>query len=140
MARRIVESKAFDHYIAVAPEGHVYGFFFERLGIRLLSVEVDYPPTHVGLPDDLSVLCGRRVLVVEDDVVSGLSLRLVISEIARYGPSSVSLYLGRKKSSQQLHNVPPEIERIYLAEDDLDPAERNRYESEFVDMFREFAL
>ena len=139
MARCLVESGAFDHYIAVAPEGHVYGFFFEQLGVRLLSVAVDYPPTQVDSPADLSMLCGRRVLLVEDDVVSGLSLRLVIDEIARHGPSSVSLYLGREKSSQQLQNVPLEIERVYLAEDDLDPTYRNRYESEFIDTFRDFA-
>jgi hypothetical protein len=63
MARHLIESEAFDHYIAVAPEGHVYGFFFEQLGVRLLSVEVDYPPTHVVLLDDLSVLRGCRVSV-----------------------------------------------------------------------------
>jgi hypothetical protein len=47
MARHLTGSGAFDHYVAVAPEGQVYGFFFERLGARVLSIFVDYPPTRV---------------------------------------------------------------------------------------------
>jgi len=135
MARGLTESGAFDYYVAVAPEGHVYGFFFERLGAPVLSIFVDYPPTRVESADDLSAIRGRRVLLIEDDVVSGISLDLVAKEVAQHEPSSVSLYLGREKDSQQLQNVPPQIDRVYLAEDCLDPAGRGRYESEFLDFF-----
>ena len=90
MARDLTGSRAFDQYIAVAPEGHVYGFFFERLGARVLSIFVDYPPTRVESADDLSVVHGRRVLLIEDDVVRGISLSLVMKEVARHDPSSVS--------------------------------------------------
>src|SRR5262245_28135509 len=38
MARSLTGSGLFDHYLAVAPEGHVYGYFFECLGARVLSV------------------------------------------------------------------------------------------------------
>jgi hypothetical protein len=138
MARELTMSGAFDRYIAVAPEGHVYGYFFERLGARVLSIFVDYPPTRVESADDLSAIHGQRVLLIEDDVVSGISLDLAMKEIAQHEPSSVSLYLGRKKDSQQLHNIPSQIDRVYLAEDDLDPARRGRYESEYVDFFQEF--
>ena len=112
MARDLTGSGAFDHYVAVAPEGHVYGFFFERLGARVLSIFVDYPPTRVESADDLSAIHGQRVLLIEDDVVSGISLDLVMKEIARHEPSSVSLYLGRQKDSQQLHNIPSQIDRV----------------------------
>lgn len=44
MARQLTESGQFDRYLAIAPEGHVYGYFFERLGVPVLSVFVDYPP------------------------------------------------------------------------------------------------
>jgi hypothetical protein len=135
MAKGLSWSGAFDHYIAVAPEGHVYGFFFERLGVPVLSIFVDYPPTRADSADDLSAIRGGRVLLIEDDVVSGLSLELVMKEVARQGPSSVSLYLGREKDAQQLQNTPPRIDRVYLAEDDLDPTGRDRYESEFIDFF-----
>jgi hypothetical protein len=78
---------------------------------------------------------GRRVLLVEDDMVSGVSLTLVVLELAQYAPRSLSLYLGREKDSQQLQNVPSPITEVYLAEDHLDPAERGRYEAEFVEFF-----
>jgi hypothetical protein len=138
MARDLTGSGAFDHYIAVAPEGHVYGFFFERLGAQVLSIFVDYPPTRVESADDLAVVRGRRVLLIEDDVVSGLSLELVTTEIAQHEPNSVSLYLGREKDSQQLQNIPSQIDRVYLAEDGLDPTGRGRYELEFFDFFQHF--
>jgi hypothetical protein len=140
MARALTGPEGFDHYIAVAPEGHVYGFFFERLGARVLSVSVDYPPTRVESADELSAIRGGRVLLIEDDVVSGISLGLVMKEVARDEPISVSLYLGREKDSQQLQNVPPQIDRVYLAEDDLDPAGRGQYESEFLEFCRDLGL
>ena len=30
MAKSLVAAQLFDHYLAIAPEGHVYGYFFER--------------------------------------------------------------------------------------------------------------
>jgi hypothetical protein len=136
MARDLTASGAFDTYIAVAPEGHAYGFFFEQLGATVLSIFVDYPPTRVESADDLSMVRGRRVLLIEDDVVSGISLELVLKELMRHEPESVSLYLGREKDSQQLQNVPSQIERVYLAEDCIEEASRVRYEAEFFDFFQ----
>ena len=135
MARALTQQGRFDAYLAIAPEGHVYGYFFERLGIPVLSVFVDYPPRRVHLVNDLSATRDLRVLLVEDDIVSGVSLELVVRELAIYSPRSVSLYLGREKESQQLQNVSPSITEVFLAEDHLDPAERGRYEAEFVEFF-----
>jgi hypothetical protein len=137
MARYLIGLRAFDQCVAVAPEGNVYGFFFERLEAQVLSVFVDYPPTRVDFVDDLAVIHRRRVLVIEDDIVSGTSLKLVMKELARHETSSVSLYLGREKDSQQLDNVPSQIDAVYLAEDVLDPADRGRYESAFLAFFQE---
>ena len=92
--------------VAIAPEGHVYSYFFGCLGIPVLSIFVDYPPKHVHHIDDFSAIRGRRVLLVEDDIVSGVSLELVVRELASYMPRSLSLYLGREKEFQQLQNVP----------------------------------
>src|SRR3954454_8209418 len=78
LARLLTGRGLFDHCIAVAPEGHVYGYFFERLGVPILSVHVGYPPRRVEVLDDLAVVRDRRVLLLEDDVVSGGTLRLVI--------------------------------------------------------------
>jgi hypothetical protein len=137
MARYLIGLRAFDRYVALAPEGNVYGFFFERLGAQVLSVFVDYPPTRIDSVDVLSVIHERRVLLIEDDIVSGISLKLVIKELARHEPSSVSLYLGREKDSQQLDNIPSQIDAVYLAEDVLDPARRGQYELDFLAFFHE---
>lgn len=135
MARLVTEQEAFDHYVAVAPEGHVYGFFFEQLGVRVLSVHVDYPPRRCEVLDDLSVLRNGRVLIIEDDVLSGVTLRLVIDVLKQYSPRSLALYLGRQKADQQLEPIAPEIARVFLAEDYLDPTLREQSEAEFTAFF-----
>ncbi len=135
MARLLTDQEAFNHYVAVAPEGHVYGYFFERLGARVLSVHVDYPPRRCELLDDLSILCGSNALILEDDVISGGTLRLVIDALNQYTPLSLALYLGRQKVDQQLEAVAAEIDRVFLAEDYLNPELREQYEEEFTDFF-----
>jgi hypothetical protein len=119
MARLLVGSGDFDHVLAVAPEGHVYGYFLERLGAKVLSVFVDYPPTRCESGDDLSVLKGGRVLLIEDDVIGGATLRLVAGHLTGFGPASLSLYLGHTKGIQHLKNVPVSFAAVYLAEDYL---------------------
>jgi len=114
--------------------GH-YGYFFEQLGARILAVHVDYPPRRCEVLDDLSILRDGRVLILEDDVVSGVTLRLVIDALKECSPRSLSLYLGRRKEDQQLERVGPEIDRVFLAEDCLDPALREQSELEFAKVF-----
>ncbi len=135
MARMLIERKLFDICVAVAPEGHVYGYFFERLGASVLTVHVDYPPRTCQVLDDLSRLRGQRVLILEDDIVSGLTLRLVVSTLRSYQARSLDLFLGRRKEDQLLENVPAEIDTVYLAEDYLDPELREDYESSYVAFF-----
>jgi hypothetical protein len=135
MARLLIDSRKFDHYLAVAPEGHAYGFFFERLGVPVLSVFADYPPREMTLEDDLSVIQGARVLLIEDDVVTGLTLQLLVATLVTHQPASLSLYLGRRADSQFPEHIPAEIDPTYLAETHLDPADRPRHEAEFVRVF-----
>ena len=45
MAKYLITSGSFDHFIAIAPEGHIYSYFFELLGTEVLSLFADYPPT-----------------------------------------------------------------------------------------------
>jgi hypoxanthine phosphoribosyltransferase len=123
--------------VAVAPEGHVYGYFFERFGNSLLSVHVDYPPRRCEVLDDLGVIRSKRVLILEDDVASGTTLRHVIGALKQYRPSSIDLYLGRPKDSQVLEFVAPTINTIYLAEDHLDPNRRSDYEDQFIRFFNQ---
>jgi hypothetical protein len=136
MARVLTEQHRFDVCISVAPEGHVYGYFFEKcFGASILSVHVDYPPRCCHVLDDLDAVRGKRVLILEDDVASGTTLRHVVSAISEYQPRSLELYLGRPKDGQVLEHVDPAIRTVYLAEDFLDLSRREEYESQFVAFF-----
>jgi hypothetical protein len=135
MARFLVGSGQLDHFLAVAPEGHIYGYFLERLGVKTLSVFADYPPTRCESDDDLSVLRNSRVLIVEDDVIGGRTLRLVVDHLKRFGPAFLSLYLGHTQGIQHIRNVPGEIGKIYIAEDCLDWGSRDEHERNFTEFF-----
>jgi hypothetical protein len=135
MADLLVQS-GFDHYLAIAPEGHIYGYFFERLGVPVLSVFTDYPPTRCSAEDDLRAIEGRRVLLVEDDVIGGRTLRLVIEHLRQFSPGSLALYLGHIRGIQHLRNVPAEIGRTFVAEDCLSLDARPELERRFEEFFR----
>lgn len=135
MARVLVGSKRFDHYVAVAPEGHAYGFFFQRLGVPVGELFVDYPPRRVTGVERLAPVAGGRVLLIEDDVVSGVSLGLVVTAVLQLRPASVAVYLGRRADGQFPGNVPAAVSRVHLAETDLDPADRPRHEADFIQVF-----
>lgn len=135
MARWLVEQEQFDEYVVVAPEGHVYGYFFARCGANILTVHVGYPPIRCEPLDDLRVLRDRRVLILEDDVASGTSLRRVVPTLQAFQPRSIDLYLGRPKDAQILEHVDPAIGKVYLAEDCLALDRREDYEDQFVAAF-----
>ncbi|MFH2124120.1 MAG: hypothetical protein ABIJ50_11650 [Pseudomonadota bacterium] len=118
MAKRLVTA-GFDRYLVIAPEGRIYGYFFEQLGVPLLSIFTDYSPTRYIAEDDLCVLQDQSVLLIEDDAISGLTLRLVSEHLYQFAPKSLGFYLRHTKGIQHLQNVPGEIDEIYVAEDML---------------------
>ena len=128
----------FDRYVAVAPEGHIYGYFLERLGVQILSIFTDYPPTHCTPEDDLSVLENQHVLLIEDDVISGRTLKLVVDYLGTFNPALMSLYLGHNIGIQHIGNVPREIayERIHVAERTLDLNHWQELEGDFQAFFK----
>jgi hypothetical protein len=136
MAKYLVQNIGFTHYISVAPEGHIYGYFFSRIGIHPLAVFVDYPPTNLTTFDDLSPIFGGNVLIIEDDVIGGGTLRIVVSELLKLRPRSVSLFLGHNKIFQHFDNIPKEIDKVYIAEDILIEDDYARRVREFNDEFR----
>jgi hypothetical protein len=136
MANWLIDQRCFDVCVSVAPEGHSYGYFFELRGSHPLSVHVDYPPQTCTMLDDLSVMENRRVLILEDDVVSGITLQLAMGAFASYKSAEVALYLGRRKEDQFLDNVPSTISQIYLATDTLDAASRSKYEQQFIEFLK----
>lgn len=137
MAKSLTEDRLFDHCISVAPEGHVYGYFFACFDASILSVHVDYPPRRCQVLDDLEIIRDKRVLILEDDVASGTTLRHVIDALDTYSPRTVDLYLGRSKDSQFFGFMDPRIGSIYLAEDHLDQDRRTEYEIQFIEFFND---
>ncbi|MBN9524008.1 hypothetical protein J0H58_36775 [bacterium] len=134
MAELLVAA-GFDRYLSIAPEGHIYGYFFEQLGVPVLSVFTDYPPTQISAEDDLRDLRDRRVLLIEDDVIGGRTLRLVVEHLRQFSPASLALYLGHTKGIQHVQNVPPGIERVFVAEDCLSFGVRPELEKCFEAFF-----
>ena len=135
MAKMLTEQNAFDVCVSVAPEGHVYGYFFQQFGAIILSVHVDYPPRRCVILDDLEVIRGKRVLILEDDVASGTTLCHVVNALTMYEPQSMNLFLGRRKDSQVLDSIHPAIGKVFLAEEHLDAGRREEYEMLFVSFF-----
>jgi hypothetical protein len=134
-AQLLIAEHRHDVYVAVAPEGHVYGFFFEHFGANVLSVHVGYPPRECLILDGMSGIRGRRVLILEDDVASGTTLRLVLDALQDAGPESVDLFLGRPKHQQILENIDSRISKTYLPEDILQVEQQAVYEGDFVRAF-----
>ncbi len=136
MSRHLVRDiGGFDHYLAVAPEGHIYGYFFEQFGAKTMEVHVPYPPDDIRVIDELSVVRGKRVLIIEDDVISGTSLRLVVTELLRHEPAEIHLFLGHSRGIQHLVNVPVEISRTYLSDEIYTLADVASLKVEFSSLF-----
>jgi hypoxanthine-guanine phosphoribosyltransferase len=85
--------------------------------------------------EDLSVAQDHSVLILEDEVVSGVTLLQVVDGLKEYGPRSSALYLGRRKEDQQVERIAPEIDRVFLAEDHLDSSLRVQSEYAFASYF-----
>jgi hypothetical protein len=135
MAKLLTQGEMFDYCVSVVPEGHVYGYFFTFFSASILTVHVDYPPRRCDPLDDLQVIRDQRVLILEDDVASGTSLRHVVQALLEHQPVTIDLYLGRRKNCQTLENIDSAIRMVYLAEDFLDPSRREEGEAEFLKFF-----
>lgn len=135
MAKRLTQ-QGFDAYIAIAPEGFIYSYFFEKLGAKILSVFSDYPSTRIETQDDLSVIRGKRVLIIEDDVIGGGTLRLLAEFLQPFAPKELSVYLGHNKNVQRLKSVPPEYAKAYVAENELEVSKWSQYERELIEFFQ----
>ncbi|MBS3067486.1 hypothetical protein J4450_02185 [Candidatus Micrarchaeota archaeon] len=116
-ARRIIESSAIDIGLSVEPEGCGYAYFFELHGLRVLHVfadfdgkgGIDYRET-----EGLEALRGKRVLLIEDDVRTGQTLRAVLANIERLAIARLEIFLGNSTLYQNTHALPPQISRFYL--------------------------
>ena len=140
MANYLVKTVGFSHYVSVAPEGYIYGYFFNKIGIHPLAISVDYPPKKASTLDDLLPIAGGTVLIIEDDVIGGGTLKIVVSELLKFKPRRLSLFLGHSKIFQHFENIQPEIESTYIAEDTLNEDEYENREREFITEFGKEAI
>lgn len=134
VARRL--STRYQGFVAVAPEGHMYSWFLETLTRTVHSVWVNDPPaTRCVSEGNLPDFAGKDILIVEDDLVSGASMRLVIAHLAQCRPAAIDLWLGHGMGFQHLENVPPEIRKVHLAEVMLAGTDYADLESDFFTFF-----
>ena len=111
----------FDVVVIVGPEGFAYEPYFKDLGLSTVAVNIpeslpDEPRSFRAL-DDLSVLQGKRVLVVEDDVRTGATLETLLEKIKPYAPEKFGLYLGQPIAFQEQANIPQEFKNTFIASD-----------------------
>ena len=73
--------------------------------------------------------------IIEDDIISGRSLQLVVGELLRNEPSEINLFLGHSKGIQHLDNIPGEISRTFIVEDIYACCDPISLEQEFLRFF-----
>lgn len=114
--------KGFEVALIVGPEGFAYEPYFADFGIKTVAINI--PESRPGQPrdmqvfEDLSVLAGKKVLVVEDDVRTGATLRRILDGLRDTQPSEVGLYLGQNENFQLMKNVPAEFKEVFVAKKD----------------------
>jgi len=118
-AQEAVKNK-YDIALIVGPEGFSYEPYFRDLGMPTIAVNIpesgkDEPRT-IKIFDNLSVLQDKKVLVIEDDVSTGATLKRLIEIVKPYSPQQLGLYLGLPESFQKISNIPREFKDSYIAE------------------------
>lgn len=112
--------KGFDIAIIVGPEGFAYEPYFRDFGVPTVAVNIpesrEGEPRTIKLIDDLSVLRGKSVLVVEDDVRTGATLQKLLEHLKPHAPERIGLYLGQPEGFQKTANIPPGFEETFIAE------------------------
>lgn len=117
-AERAVK-KGYDVALIVGPEGFAYEPYFTDLGLSTMAINI--PESEPGEPrsiqvfDDLKALAGKRVLVVEDDVRTGATLKKVLEAVQTHAPAQLGLYLGQRESYQLKKNIPAEFTDVFAA-------------------------
>lgn len=122
--RTVLELMAGDSYdvaLIVGPEGFAYEPIFHDLGLPTLSVNVP-ESKYAGRRslreiEDLAGLKGKRVLVVEDDVRSGATLRRVLRSVAPHHPADLGLFLGLPGSRQVMESIPKIFRKVFVSDE-----------------------
>lgn len=135
--------KGYDIALIVGPEGFAYEPYFSDLGVQTIAVNIpesgEYESRTIKLFDDLSMLRGKKVMVVEDDVRTGATLEKLIEHLRPHAPQRLGLYLGQPGAFQKTINIPQDFEDICIAEDSQNSAEnfKNYLESKGLKIFKD---
>ncbi len=121
-AAKAAQKDSYDVALIVGPEGFSFEPIFQDLGIPTVAINI--PEDSFGGArtmkafDDLAALKGKKVLVVEDDVQSGATLKKILEAAASHAPRSWGLYLGLASQYQKKDNIPPVFQKVYVADTD----------------------
>ncbi|VVC03537.1 Uncharacterised protein [Candidatus Bilamarchaeum dharawalense] len=137
-AGAIVRSGEIDIGLSVEPEGCAYAYFFEAHGLPVLHVFADFDD-HGGIDyretEDLTRLSGRRVLLIEDDVRTGKTLKAVLAHIEHFGILELQLFLGNLDQFQNINAVPTRIAKVHSNNGQSSIGEQGLADDEFVAFF-----
>jgi hypoxanthine phosphoribosyltransferase len=116
-----VQEVGYDTALIVGPEGFAYEPIFRDLGLAIAAVNIPEAVFNgersLKELDDLSKLKGSRVLVVEDDVVSGATLRKLLPSLERHAPAELGLFLGSPSGRQLQMNIPASFRHVHISDD-----------------------
>jgi hypothetical protein len=121
LAHEIIGRKEYDLGLIVGDEAYPIAPIFELLKLPLVNVWVDEHTEERPFRalDDLSILSGKKVLIVEDDVRAGRTLERVVGKIADFKPEKLGLFLSLPLRRQKLENVPKEISASYTTHENI---------------------
>lgn len=112
-----------DMGVVVGPEGYAYAPLFELHGLPLRHIHIDEYCTTEDRPytelDSVKDIEGKRIILIEDDVVSGRTLEKAIQKLSPHNPREYQVYLGIREAKQQLGNVPKIVTKTYATPDHL---------------------
>ncbi len=118
----------YDFGLPIARGGLYAGFVFNLMGLSLVVARAKRRGngTEFHWIDDPEKIRDKRVLVIEDDVAKGRTIRRVAEEIKVYQPKEVDLFLGDKKGfyKERINQIPTLFERVYFM-DSFETSENN---------------
>ncbi|MBF0105997.1 MAG: phosphoribosyltransferase [Deltaproteobacteria bacterium] len=114
----------YDVALIVGPEAFSFEPLFVDLGISTVAVnipEIDYDGDRtLTILDSLSKLKGKKVLVVEDDIRSGATLRALVKGLQPALPKKLGLFLGLPIARQRLESIPAIFDKAYTTNTEQD--------------------
>lgn len=117
-----------NHYniaLIVGPEGFAYEPILDSIGMPAIAVNIPEADPNGARTiqkfkgEALSRLSKRKVLIIEDDVRSGATLRALL-EILPTNVKEFGLFLGSSPAYQTLSNIPDAITRVHGTPDSME--------------------